>query len=314
MVLAAIAVGTALVLVHSEPPPVPEPRDVFGLAGVAALPRPTLPPLLHFNARDGTKLGYRDYPASSKRLLIFIHGSSYHGGGYHAQAHTLSISDTAQVVLPNLRGHHESGGRPGDVDYIGQLEDDLADLIETLNHQGPVFLGGHSSGAGLALRFAGGSYAQLVDGYLLMAPAIPGSPALREASGGWAIVHSKRLCGLLFLNAFGVHRFDGLPVITFNIPPSAKDGTQTVSYSHRLNLSYHPRLPAKRDLARLPSETLVLVGGRDEAIDADALTELFRRNAPEVEVEIVAPLNHFRILVDAGVLATVQRWLRTTAR
>ena len=34
-------------------------------------------------ARDGDALSYRFYDAASEKILIFIHGSSYHGAGYH---------------------------------------------------------------------------------------------------------------------------------------------------------------------------------------------------------------------------------------
>jgi len=67
-------------------------------------------------------------------------------------------------VLPNMRGHYQSGRHRVDVDYIGQMEDDMADLIRHLREQrlnGPITLGGHSSGGGFAIRFAGGGQAAL---------------------------------------------------------------------------------------------------------------------------------------------------------
>ena len=311
--LASFAIGGAILLAHSEAPKASAAADVFGLEELASLPRPSLPPLLRYTARDGTSLPYRFYDARSERVLILLHGSSYHGGGYHLQARTLSVSDTAKVVLPNLRGHFESGDTRGDVSYIGQLEDDIADLIthlRELGHDGPFFLAGHSSGGGLALRFAGGEHRGLIERYLLLAPAVPGTRALKTSAGGWATLHWKRLVGLLFLNQLGIHRYDSLPIIAFNVPEALRDGSETLSYSHRLNLSYHPRRDLRSDLEGLTPGSLVIVGGRDEAIDAKALAELVARHAPSVETSVVEPLNHFGILRDAGVLASVQRWLR----
>jgi hypothetical protein len=48
---------------------------------------------------------------------------------------------------------------PGDVDYIGQLEDDVADVIAAIRARRPaarIVLLGHSAGGGLLVRYAGG--------------------------------------------------------------------------------------------------------------------------------------------------------------
>ena len=211
-----------------------------------------------------------------------------------------------------MRGHYRSGERSGDVDYFDQMEDDVSDLIDTLTAEGqtgPFLLGGHSSGGGFAIRFAGGAYANKIERYLLMAPAIPGTPTLREDTG-WANVHMNRLMGLLFLNAVGIHRFDHLETISFNKPEALRDRTETLGYSHRLNVAYHPRLPPEEDLAKLPDTSLLLVGEDDEAIDAQALIELFETAAPSVRAEIVPHINHIMLAYDNGVFVRILRWIR----
>jgi non-heme chloroperoxidase len=165
-----LGTATALWLVASPPPPMAKPRDVFDFASLRrTLTEIDLPSLRRFPARDGEELAYRIYDSKAERVLIFIHGSSYHGAGYHALAASLSLGGAAKVVLPNLRGHYQSGRRRGDIDYIGQLEDDLFDLMQFLRAEGlggPITLGGHSSGGGLAIRFAGGAHARAVSSYL----------------------------------------------------------------------------------------------------------------------------------------------------
>jgi pimeloyl-ACP methyl ester carboxylesterase len=97
---------------------------------------------------------------------------------HHALASAISSSGTPKVVLLNLRGHYLSGRRRDDVDYVGQLEDDLVDLtLRGRGLSGPVTLGGHSSG-GLAIRFADARHGDLVSGYLLLSPVIPTSPTV----------------------------------------------------------------------------------------------------------------------------------------
>ena len=310
-----LGTATALWLVASPPPPMAKPRDVFDFASLRRTPTEIdLPSLRHFPARDGEELAYRIYDSTAERVLIFIHGSSYHGAGYHALAASLSLGGAAKVVLPNLRGHYQSGRRRGDIDYIGQLEDDLFDLIQFLRTErlsGPITLGGHSSGGGLAIRFAGGVRARAVSSYLLLSPIIPRSPAVRQGTaGGWAQLHWRRLYGLLALNAIGIHGFDGLPIVLFNKPAKFWDGTETLSYSYRLNVSNHPRYRYQNDLRALGS-SLVLVGANDEAVDPDALRALFATNAAQAQFKILPKINHFGIFVEPAALDAMAGWLRT---
>jgi pimeloyl-ACP methyl ester carboxylesterase len=311
--LFVVALAAALVLVATPEPPLPAPRDVFGFAA-RGQPPADLPPLKRYPARDGEALAYRLYDSPSNRVLIFIHGSSYHGAGYHLLASAISAGGLAKVVLPNLRGHYQSGRRRGDVDYVGQYEDDIEDLIRYLRVQdmtGPVTLGGHSSGAGLAIRFAGGAYASEVSSYLLLSPIIPLSKTLRSGdAGGWSNIHLKRLYGLIALNATGITGFNGLPVIAFNKPPEFWDGTETLSYSYRLNASYHPRPRFHNDLKALAPRTLVLIGAKDEAIDADALRELMADDAPQAQMKILPDINHFGIFQERAALDVAALWLR----
>jgi non-heme chloroperoxidase len=313
--LSVVGIVTALVLVASPPPPMPAPKDVFDFTSMRKIPTEIdLPSLRRYPARDGEQLAYRFYDSAADRILIFIHGSSYHGGGYHALAAAISLGGAAKVVLPNLRGHYQSGRHRGDVEYIGQLEDDLDDLIKFLraeHHDGPITLGGHSSGGGLAIRFAGGPYARDVSNYLIMTPIIPRSPVVRGGTaGGWANLNLKRLFGLLALNAIGIDGFNGLPIVDFNKPAKFWDGTETLSYSYRLNASYHPRYRYENDIRALPERTMVMIGGADEANDPDALRALLAADAPRAEMKILPGIGHFGIFSDPAALDVAAGWLR----
>jgi alpha-beta hydrolase superfamily lysophospholipase len=307
--------ATPFYLIASPPPPIAQPRDVFNFTSMASVRTDIdLPSLRRYPARDGEQLAYRYYDSSAERILIFAHGSSYHGAGYHALASAISQSGAAKVVLPNLRGHYQSGRRRGDVDYIGQLEDDLADLIAFLrreHHDGPITLGGHSSGGGLAIRFAGGSHRADVSSFVLLAPIIPTSPSIRGGTaGGWASLNFRRLYGLLALNAVGIHGFDALPIVEFNKPAKYWDGTETLSYSYRLNVSYHPRYKYQNDIAALGGNTLVLIGANDQAIDPDALRAEFVKSDPAAQLAIMPDVNHFGIFSDKAALARIADWLK----
>jgi alpha-beta hydrolase superfamily lysophospholipase len=313
--LFVLGVVAALALIASPPPPLAAPKDIFDFTSLRNAPADIdVPSLRRYPARDGEQLAYRIYDSTADRILIFIHGSSYHGAGYHALAAAISLSGAAKVVLPNLRGHYQSGRHRGDVEYIGQLEDDLDDLIKFLraeHHDGPITLGGHSSGGGLAIRFAGGAHSQDVSSYLLMSPIIPRSPVVRGGTaGGWVNLHWRRLFGLLALNAVGIDGFNGLPIIDFNNPAKFWDGTETLSYSYRLNASYHPHYRYQNDLRALPERTLFMIGSNDEANDSDALRALIAADAPRAEMKILPGISHFGIFSDPAALDVAAGWVR----
>ena len=106
------------------------------------------------------QLGFRRYPARAAReraVAIVMHGSS---GSSGSSIHVLSTALAARGVetwAVDIRGHGASGTR-GDIGYLGQLEDDLADFVAKVrktNSAAPLTLIGHSAGGGFALRVAG---------------------------------------------------------------------------------------------------------------------------------------------------------------
>jgi non-heme chloroperoxidase len=164
----------------------------------------------------------------------------------------------------------------------------------------------------LAIRLAGGPHSGTVSNYMLLSPGLPTSPAVRGGTaGGWASLHLRRLYGLLALNAIGIHGFNVLPIVEFNKPSKFWDGTETLSYSYRLNASYHPRYRYAGDVRALEDKALVLVGADDEAIDPGALRALFATNAPRSQVAILPQINHFGIFTDPVALQKMTEWLRS---
>lgn len=234
-------------------------------------------------------------------LVILVHGSGWHGQQFSELAPQLR--ERAQVLVPDLRGHGASPGRRGDVGYIGQLEDDLADLIAAYQKPGQaVVLIGHSSGGGLVVRFAGGAYGGQIDRAVLLAPFLKyDAPTTRLNSGGWAYPLTRRIIGLSMLNAARIRGMNYLPVIQFNMPIQILDGalggTATVAYSYRLNTSYAPRRDYLTDVGALPPFTLV-AGARDEAFDAAGYEPLMSPVNANGRYVIVPGVGHLAI-VDA---------------
>lgn len=252
--------------------------------------------------RDGTQQAFRFVDGPDRApLVVMVHGSGWHGMQFESLA--AQVGAVADVVVPDMRGHGVSPERRGDVDYIGQFEDDLAELIAARAKPGQkVILLGHSSGGGLVVRFAGGAHGDVLSGAVLLAPFLHHSaPTTRKNSGGWATINLRRMIGLSILNTLQVTALNHLPVIRFAMPRAVLDGplgaTATTEYSYRLNTSFAPRSKWQADVAALPP-FLLLAGRQDEAFVAEAYEpELFAHN-PAGRYELLDGVGHLAV-VDA---------------
>ena len=271
----------------------------------------TLPELKSFTARDGTQLAYRHYSADSEKIVILLHGAGWHSRYFLPLAEFISSEGLAQVYTPDLRGHGLSPKRRGDVDYIGQLEDDLADLIAIIQKDNPnsmLIVGGHSSGGGLAIRFAGSQYGKKAKAYLLMSPFLKyNAPTTRLNSGGFAKPYTGRIIGLVMLNNVGIRWFNYLTVIEFNMAEKARDGTETLSYSYRLNTAYAPR-DYEKDLSAITQPLFVVAGTEDEAMIYCQYEPVISQYT-KVQVKLLQGVTHMGLVVSPEVRPIVKEWL-----
>ncbi len=260
--------------------------------------------------RDGYALQVRHIPANTGPLVVMVHGSSWNGLQFDGLARSLQ----AEILIPDLRGHGAKPGRRGDVDHIGQLEEDLADLISAKTKEGQkVVLLGHSSGGGLVVRMAGGAYANQIDAAVLLAPFLKyNAPTTRVQVGGWARALTRRIIGLSMLNGVGIRALNHLKVIEFNMPKSVLDGPYgdlaTLSYSYRLNTSYAPRMDYMSDIAALPS-FLLIAGAEDEAFAADQYEPLMSVATNQGAYRIVPDTNHLGVVDAPATAAAISEFL-----
>jgi pimeloyl-ACP methyl ester carboxylesterase len=260
--------------------------------------------------RDGYGLQVRSYSNGDGPLIVLVHGSGWNGLQFSHLAPQLA----GTVLVPDLRGHGAQPGRRGDVNYIGQLEDDLADLITArVGLDQKVVLVGHSSGGGLVVRFAGGAQGDLLDGAVLLAPFLHHSaPTMRANSGGWAQPLLRRIIGLSMLNAVGIKAWNRLPVIQFNMPAEVLQGPlghlATTSYSYRLNKSYAPRSDYLSDIRSLP-EFLLLAGAQDEAFIAEAYRPLMEAETDKGAFQVLEDTGHLDLVDAPQTLAAIRGYL-----
>jgi len=308
----------ALLIVSQWPIKTMSARGGLDFSGVAsAEPQPgaqreTL------TARDGENLMFSRYEQPdaktgvTRALVILLHGSGWHGAQFHSLAHRLSFN--ADVIVPDLRGHGTNPSKRGDVDHIGQLEQDICDLIQATQKSGQkVVLAGHSSGGGLVVRFAGGPYGDMIDRAVLLAPFLKyNAPTTRPNSGGWARPLTRRIIGLTMLNAIGFRALNWLTVIQFAFPQSVLDGplgaTATRAYSYRLNASYAPRSAYLKDIAKLPP-FLLLAGTADEAFFADKYRDTMQAASNRGTYQLSSGIGHLGIVNDPDTATAIAEFI-----
>jgi non-heme chloroperoxidase len=303
LLLAIVMVPIAVIALNAPA----SPPAMASMSTSAKQSKPDFPAPRQFQARDGTSLQYYVYPAAPDKVAVLIHGSAFPGTSMHALAEALRAAGVT-VYVPDVRGHGGSGRR-GDIDYVGQIDDDLADFVAQL---GPANRGetrtlvGFSAGAGFTIRFAGGPNGLLFDRYVFLAPILPGSPTLRPRSGGWVGVSVPRVVTIASLDRVGIHAFDGYPVLNYAVSPELSRWV-TASYSYRLMMNFGAGSAHETYLKNIRRPAAILVGEADEQELADQFAPYLQRLDVRIPVTIVPDMKHADMIGAPGALPTVVR-------
>lgn len=275
----------------------PELRSISETA--RAVDRSAMPGLERFSARDGTTLAYRHYSARSApvgRIAILVHGSSGSSVAVHALADALAARGV-ETYAPDIRGHGGSGSR-GDIGYIGQLEDDLADLVALVRETSPnepLTLLGHSAGGGFALRVAASPIQNLFEHTILLAPYLGyDAPTNQPSSGGWASADIPRFLALGALRRAGLACCEALPTLAFAVPPNSEK-IVVPAYSYRLMRNFAAR-SYREDLAAATRPITLISGADDELMLASNYAEALHAVAPSADVKLIPGVNHMGIV------------------
>jgi pimeloyl-ACP methyl ester carboxylesterase len=295
--LIAIVLAALLAVPVKRPPELP-----YIHAGAVAVDQSGLPSLSYFQARDGASLAYRLYPAAdgnTQKIAIVIHGSAGHSTGMNEIAKRLAADDFV-VVAPDVRGHGASGTR-GDIGYLGQLDNDLQDLLAELHrehHDAHFSLLGFSAGGGFALRVTAGKLASDFDRVVLLSPYLGyDAPSSRSAKGSaeWANADIPRIVALLMLRRIHFRCCEALPVIAFALRPGAEKFVTTV-YSFRLLANFGPPPDLHSAFRQLRMPATIILGADDELMLSDKYADIVAGVQPAIAVKVLPGLGHMDML------------------
>ena len=310
----AAAGAVALLLTAMVATPLKRPPELRSISQTAgAVDRSTMPALQRFPARDGTQLAYRHYPArgeGSGKTAILVHGSSGSSAAVHALADALAAHGV-ETYAPDIRGHGGSGTR-GDIAYLGQLEDDMADLVALVRKTSgePITLLGHSAGAGFALRVASSPVKDQFARTILLAPYLGyDAPTNRPQSGGWASADLPRLFALAMMHKIGVDCCEALPVLAFAVPPNSERILAPI-YSYRLMRNFATR-GYKDDLAATAKPVTLISGADDELMLSDKYADAVHAILPSAEVKLIDGVNHMGVVSTPKAVNEIANYVAT---
>lgn len=256
-----------------------------------------------YTARDFTSLPYVSYTGnhSKREAIVIIHGITAELD--HQKKFAETCKRKADIFLPILRGYDQSPKR-GDIDYIGQYDDDLLDFIHYVEKKGyeSIVLVGHSMGCANILRLIKKNPLVAAE-YIFVAPffhpTIPvyhndATEQSKEKTDVDYMVYDKKVALLMTLYKMNISRFNNRAVA--EIPDE-------FHHSGRLSLSF--RLLVSRFLERVPSDLFehiqgrvsIYVGDDDEVIQHEKLKRWVEKTWGE-KVQLIEGADHNHILHD----------------
>ena len=259
------------------------------------------------SASDGISLSYRRCsPVAPDAVILFYHGGGAHSGaGYQYLGTGLQTQFNLAVFMPDLRGHGASGGPRGDAPHPRQVWADITTLIKHIRAEFPhlpLFLGGHSSGAGLILNYSGQPGHEPVEGYLFLSPEF----GFRANTGRPDLIRpfAKVDVATFIANAMSGGLLCGHSrAVRFNYPAEVLASDPGMVAYNTVNMANAITSSApQQQFAALDRSFGLWIGADDEIISPDSLlylSDLAAAVRRVSEVSVIPGVKHLSILVKA---------------
>ncbi len=273
-----------------------------------------LPQPQKLETSHGSPIAYRvwrENPAASdaELMVIAIHGSSAQSASIHPLGKALSAAGIP-VYAPDIRGHGDTGSR-GDIDYAGELDEDMADFVATVRAKQPnakLVLIGFSSGGGYALHVAATPLGKMFVRTVMLSPMLGPFALTYNQDQKYARPFLPRILALVLLNRIAIHAFDHLTTLLLAIDPARTD-ILVGHYSWLLMRAFGTGDYAS-DVRNAQTPLAVVVGEKDELFYADKFATTLNAVKPGIPVTIVPGLSHTALTTDPSAIPAIVAAIR----
>lgn len=242
-------------------------------------------------ARDGTPLAVRNYPASGPQVVI-LHGIASHMGWYDSLASALA-SEGVGAWLMDRRGFGRSGGPRGHVESFGHWIDDVAHLAAHVRQQTgskSVHALGVSLGGAVALATAI-LRPDALDRLVLSAPGLGAASALPPSKRVAILMRAVIARRVLRPMPYGIDNLtDDLRwrAAMMNDPLRAREVTSGLLFE-----VWKLQRFVKANIGRLASPVLAMLGGSDKVASNRVTVSVLKASASRhIDVEILVGAPH----------------------
>jgi len=263
----------------------------------------------YIKASDECNLAYYAFvPQSPQAIVIFYHGAGFYGSAlYQYFAQQLAENHNIGCYLFDIRGHGNSSGNRGDAPSVTQVWDDTTTAVtyvKSLYPNVPLYVGGHSSGAGMILNYSHYYNNPAIQGYLLVTPYLGRNAAVFKEHPDLATSFIKSVRSWVFiLNGIsGGYCFAHTPAVFFNYPKHllASDPKIVSTYTPTMTAATSPENP--QELFRNINKPFGLfIAADDEQFIAEKVAD-YKKYVPasilkQSMVEIIDGSKHLDILI-----------------
>ncbi|WP_245905391.1 alpha/beta hydrolase [Photobacterium lipolyticum] len=315
LILSSVLVGHSNANAEGQPS-----EQFFSLTEIKNADKKELSPLEYIPATDGISLAFRSYlPLHAKAILIFYHGAGAHSGlTYNHLGDGLRDDFDIAVYMPDIRGHGGSGGERGDAPSEEQVWSDINAVVKhaLVKYPNlPIFVGGHSGGAGLALNYSSWDKRAAIDGYVFLAPYFGFRSETNydeDKNNGFEFSTVKTSDFVLNTMSGGLF-FGHSKAVNFNFPESVLEQHPEIVTFNTVNMS-NSVTPYSPDTQLSQLQQFGLwIGLQDEAFDPGKVARFAKEHSDKKatkQIRIVDEENHFSIILEASNL--IGPWITGT--
>jgi non-heme chloroperoxidase len=105
-----------------------------------------------------------------------------------------------------------------------------------------------------------------------------------------------------------IRKFNYLPVIDLNMPKQYRDGTETLTYSYRLNTGYAPK-NYKKNFKSMHQKALIVIGSADESFVPEMFEPAVSKYKKDVNVKIINNATHMGLVMGKEIRPVLKEWI-----